>query len=1153
MLNARSMTGSEHANSLFFSLASGLSADAVLTARCLRNRLFRYQACSSTLLHCILAFEHGFGAFAVLLHDSIHTSRFTMTRKELPARAAHLLRAVASTTTCTSAMVESLHAFLVPAAAPLPQPKKKAGAPPPSKKKAPQPAQVKTAGSRARKQPAVAVLEVAGEGSDGVKPQERFELATEIINATLKALTEAIKNPPAQKRRTPLARSSSNASFNSVSNPRSQTPLQPRSANCITNSPGKLSHFRRSSSTASLNQSFGGLRAQAECARIAFAALRSLEGEKGCPALPVFQLESGMAALIEKLIALGFDDLALKELRTLRRRLEASREHSATEKNARKPVMEGDAPDANVETLAGMLRFRNIGAKGQALALIITSQLQTLKILGLRQESPAIEAAVQHLQLGVQHSPASLIQRQIDSDTPGSQGRAARQLETLAQALIALCPNTSFSHQLSPETAFRMQVLALQIRLISWRLLGHQSDLAKEIIDPFSRCLSALNRRSRKGKKDMYEAANNAFQEFQEPVRKMPNFREGMFIAIYQSLADLAQESSQHSEALRWVQDSTKCATRCGASPTQLCSLYCRSATLQLRMHNLNANDEVLATLKDASSSLRGNLQGESAELDDLLAAVASLRKSAFSVFQESRRSPSASKKQTLSALADECSITVLLCLNFIIRYVGIGSDRDENQKTIARREQRTRLASQVVTPTVESVVAMTRLCSRVGSDMWARFEAGLRDCLLLISRLEDADPGVRRTPNVDKGSSSSFVSISNAYWYRYLHLKQTAADAKSLRECLRTSIGLVKNRPLRERLAGLLAIKLERYGQLYEESRDYNKAAEAYADTVRAHMHFGLLRIATRAAATRSIPAIWKSNVELEPLFRTLLAYPRVAAKAAGNNHDLKAYFDVEELSADQRGVLLEQQLLSVISRLLEQDPARALYQTLNELASSLLLLYTKDCFPVRRLRIVVRLLGLLATNAHALENDLQQRLLQEQLEDCSDVHSDLGLQQFLPHLLASRDMFISMRQESPNIKELETVLGSWAQLIQKYPHWDLLETQVYDIADWLLQLDLVAEYLEMHGLDLLRVSALNLLVTIHEAATSMCCSTLVSNLSALGLQHVRLGYSGLAGVTLHKAQRYLEASIIPSEVMIRWLLSYAEYALVNGNLKSW
>ncbi|KAL2056353.1 hypothetical protein ABVK25_003376 [Lepraria finkii] len=1081
-----------------------------------------------------------------------------MTRKELPARAANLQRAVTSTTTCTSATVESLHAFLVPAVASLPQPKKKAGAPPPSKKKAPQPAQVKTAGSRARKQPAIAVLEIAGEGSDGVRPRERFELATEVINATLKALTEAIKNPPAQKGRTLLARSSSNASFNSVSNPRSQMPLQPRSANCITNSPGKLSHFRRSSSTASLNQSLGGLRAQAECARIAFAALRSSEGEKGCPALPVFQLESGMAALIEKLIALGFDDLALKELRILRRRLEASREHSPTETNARKPVMEGDAPDANVETLAGMLRFRNIGAKGQTLALIITPQLQTLKILALRQESPAIEAAVQHLQLGVQYSPASLIQRQIDSDTPGSQGRAARQLETLAQALIALCPKISAqyeksSHQISPETTFRMQVLALQIRLISRRLLGRQSDLAKEMIEPFSQCLSAFNRRSRKGKKDMYEAANNAFQEFQEPVRKMASFREGMFITVYQSLADLAQESSQHSEALRWVQDSMKCATRCGASPTQLCSLYCRSATLQLLTLNLNANDEVLATLKDASSSLRGNLQGESADLDDLLAVVASLRKSAFSVFQESRRSPSASKTQTLSALADECSITVLLCLNFIIRYVGIGSGRDENQKTIGRRQQRIRLASQVATPTVESVVAMTRLCSGVGPEVWARFEAGLRDCLLLISRLEDADPGVRRTPNVDKGSSSSFVSISNAHWYRYLHLKKTAADAKSLRECLRTSIGLVKNRPLCERLAGLLAIKLERYGQLSEESRDYNKAAEAYADTVRAHMHFGLLGIATRAAATRSIPAIWKNNAELEPLSRTLLAYPRVAAKAAGNNHDLKAYFDVEELSADQRGVLLEQQLLSVISRLLEQDPAPALYQTLNELANSLLLLYTENCFPVRRLRIVVRLLALLTTNAHALDNDLQQRLLQEQLEDCSGTHSDLGLQQFLPHLLASRDMFISMRQESPNIKELETVMGSWAQLMQKYPHWDLLETQVYDIADWLLQLDLVAEYLEMNGLELLRVSALHLLATIHEAATSVCCSTLVSNLSALGLQYVRLGYSGLAGSTFHKAQRYLEASIIPSEVTIRWLLSYAEYALVNGNLKSW
>ena len=1119
--------------------------------------MFRYQACPSALLHIVLTFKHGFGVFAALLHNGIHTSKFTMTRKELPARAANLQRAVASTATCTSATVESLHAYLIPVTAPIQRRSTKAGVLAPSKKRAAPTSQVKPAGSRTGKQPSVAVLEVAGGGSDAIEPQERFELATEVINATLKALTEAVKNPIPQKRRTPPARSSSHAPLNNGSNPCSQTPLQPLSVNRITNSPGKVSRFRRSSSTASLAQSLEGLRAQAECARIAFAALRSSE-DNGRPTLPAFQLELGMSALIGKLIALRLDELALKELRILRRRLEAVIEPPSIEKKTGKPVAVEEAPDAKVENLPGMLMFRNVGARGQKLALIVASQLQTLRILALRKETLAIEATVQHLHLDVEYSPANLIQRQVDSATPGSQDRAARQLETLAQCVMALCPNTSSAQEkvsnlsLSPDTAFQMQVLALRVRLIWWRLSGHQGDVAKEIIEPFSRCLSAFHRRSRTDQKDTYEVAKTTFQGFQGPVREMSGFGEGMFITLYQSLADLAQESSQHSEALRWVQHSKRIATGCGVSQTQLCNLYCRCAALQLRIHNSNISDEMLAALKDASSSLRGSLQGEPAELDSLLAAVASLRKSAFSVFQESCRPPSTSKTQCLSACADECSNIVLLCLNFIIRYVGNGSGRDENQKTNARREQRTRSALQVSTPTIESVVAMARLCSRAVSDVWARFETGLRDCLLLISRLEDTDLDAKQTCNVDRGPSSSFVSISNAYWYRYLHMKQTAADAKSLRECLRTSIDLVNNRPLCERLAGLLPMKLERYASLCEESGDYRKAAEVYADSIQAHMHFGFLRTATKAAATRSLPAIWESNDDFGRLSRTLLAYPKVATKAVGALHNLKAYFDVDNLPADERGVLLEQQLLSISSRLLEHDPNPVLCETLNKLARSLLHLYTVNVFPVRRLRVIVRLLGL-SNSPHALGDDILHRLLHEQFEDCPKTHNDLGLKQLLPHLLASRNMYINVRQENPNIKELETVMSSWVHLIQKYPDRSSLETQVYDIGSWLLQLDFVAEYLEMRALDFLRVTTLHLSVTVHETATPICCSTLVLQLSALGLQYVRLGYSGAAGQALHKAQRYLEASEVAPDVRIRWFLSYAEYCLANENLITW
>lgn len=914
-----------------------------------------------------------------------------------------------------------------------------------------------------------------------------------------------------------------------------------------------------------MKQTMDGLRAQAECARIAFATLRSLQCQTDSViALPYLQLESGMSALIGKLLALGFDDIALRELRILKRRLEASKAGSSglgtmSSVNFSK---EEESSDPKTETLAEMLRFRNTSAKGQLLALIITTQLQVLKILALRRDSSATENALQHLQFSLPHSPANLIRQQLASDVPGSQEKVARQLESLAQAFIALCPSVSSAEDdkplasgngLSPDTVFQIQLLAFQVRSTWWKISGHQTNIAKEIVDPFSRCLATYNRRSKLTKAEKYDVAKSALEIIKECIQNVKGFRQEILFSTYHLLADSAQESSYYSEAIDWIRKARDCARESALSRTQICCIKCRLASLEARSQDTNPSNELINSLRDAARSLEGDLHGDSAELDELLPAVACLRRSTFSVFQGSHRSSKAKQIPVQSPLTRECLNIVLLCARFLVRYIGRETSQGGHDKMTVRRDQRRRLAARFTSPAIESVVAMARLSAESEAETWSRLEPGLQDCITLASLITDSNTIENRAIGEDNQASSSHLSISNAYWYRYLYLKRGATDAKSCRECLLMSIELIRNQPLCEKLIGSLPLKLEKFGQLCEDMRDYKKAAQSYEEALHVELDSGLFRVAMEAAATQSVPSILGLDSELLPLARKLSAYPRAALKATNQGSRQRSFYDAKGLSASERGVLLEQQLIYLLSIMDVRGATLAAYDALNDIGTSLLSTYEPTKFPVRRLRVVVRLLRSLLTFPGALESSLIDQLLLEPMEAATDAHFDMGLLRFQPHLTTCRCLLIILRGKSPNIKDLESVIASWSNLVQGNVDWGSLQTQVYDVADWLVHLEMLGEYLDMQGLELYRVSALNITVKIHEAALSVQCSALVSKLSELGLQHVRLGYSGLAGSVLHKAQRHLEAPGLVGKVKLRWYLSYAEYALANGNLKTW
>jgi separase len=58
---------------------------------------------------------------------------------------------------------------------------------------------------------------------------------------------------------------------------------------------------------------------------------------------------------------------------------------------------------------------------------------------------------------------------------------------------------------------------------------------------------------------------------------------------------------------------------------------------------------------------------------------------------------------------------------------------------------------------------------------------------------------------------------------------------------------------------------------------------------------------------------------------------------------------------------------------------------------------------------------------------------------------------------------------------------------------------------------------------------------------------------LCALGLQFLRLGYTGKAGLSLAKAEALVTHRAPSTEAKLRWRVAYAEYLARIGNSVKW
>ena len=872
------------------------------------------------------------------------------------------------------------------------------------------------------------------------------------------------------------------------------------------------------------------------------------------------QLETGMSALVGRLIAIGLDDLALKELRILKRRLETTLNPSNKQllrARGKTDSMQTSNTTGGNQTLADMLEFEVIPPGNAVLALATTVQLHALKLIASSKKPSFIVAALPKLDTESTGSPTQLLLRSA-KESQNQTTKAVRQLEALSQLLLSLCPNISTSEDANviasktsvpPEAAFDLQTIALQNRLLCWKFSGHQGDVEVNVLGPFSRCLAAFARRSQANIRDIYKNSRQAFERIQSVI---PTCSSGIekstkssISNIYKVLGSLAQDAGDFREAIRWLKTFQEGYNTAPFSDVQLCTIAANLATLKLLV---SATDvEVEELLMKVLDGLDGPLKGESSELDELLSAASKLRRAAISVLYKRDPGSTCNTTKTVSdGIRQMCESLILLCPRFSNRYLGKRPDHNSATKTILRHEQRRQLLVKSGFHAIDSAIFLIKAFQSEKRLTWDLMDSTLQDCLRLLEGIGDVPSEL--ADESTSATTSYFVRISHLYFTQHLNMRRDAQDPKNVQYIrpLRRSIDCISSRSASEKKSAIVNSKLERLADIFKLAGRNDEARVALVCLRNELVESGALSIVGKAGQIMPMQAAWDENEATSMLARSISSLLKLELKSGLKFLQPPLY--ETSWAIQERGMVLEL-LLDII----HAQPGFP-QSTQRNVVLELLKVYDPQNFPVRRLRVIAQLLRLDRDQRRDLVDEVKNALAIASLRAVIEQSEDHGLLPYLPHLQALASSALEIQEDHPRVDLLKPHLASWCLILETCKDLETLSRVVDDVSELLSHLSSIADFLQMRGYGKMRIGVLRMIANLNEIPRpNSSPDDLVLSYISLGLQYLELGYSGKAGLALDRAQSYSSNNGVTPEAMLRMHLSYGEYSLFIGNSERW
>ncbi|EED17022.1 separin, putative [Talaromyces stipitatus ATCC 10500] len=1039
------------------------------------------------------------------------------TMEVMDSRLKSVKTAVKSTTTCTTSTLASLQSLLQ--STPPASEKTKANRRTPSSTSTK--TVTRTKSTRSRNPPASSKSSKPAtviQDEEALSLQQRLVLATEVFNTASKALSDALQR---------------NATL--------KAPLQPTSPNRSLSSPKDLSRKPTKPMTTVKGSSEDGLTSTAECAVLALMTLRNLKLENSSKSNNSnLQLEQGACILAGRLIALGAHELAYRELRALKKRLEEDNLRSST-KNSRDHSASDMKAGSGKETTAELLKFSNAEFPGPVLALIVSFQSHVLKLITAERKVLAIEKTCNALSTSSPSSPANIILRSFDAGN-FTKEKAAIQLLSTSNTILSLSTmllKSSVSPSDSTQTrstrlhsTLRLQLVSMEYRIMSWELSGHSGDSKREFLDPLSRFLDGFASSD-------FNIDSSEFAELSATVQRLQSMiaKSGMKGDIHSwkiafNLGKIAQEASCLKEALTYFSSATEKLTE--EDPMAQSLIRCRIAIVYLHLFKNNKTYHlVIESLTAAALGMKSANRGSASDLEALLVESARLKKIAMAKIGELLSSDADFPKAMMMATID----FLHAFLRFLRRYI------NRPQSNLAEGDTGIQMqplsnAKNIVIAAVESAIVLGKISIVNQFPIWGDLQPIFSDSARLLNTFEVS--GLEHTEDGLDWRATS-VKLSNLFWSRYLKRKESGDTHEQLIPLLEQSVNILQDCPVPQKSTGFSALKLERLAHLYLDAKMGAKSLVYFEKSIQEYIDAGVLEQQIAYLSGRPPHAcLQDSNSPGFNLTRVLSAYLKMQLRRPANDNNSK--FEGKSLDVEARAFLLEWQL-GVLADFHSHDATCEKFKILfQELLSEMLSLYSSDEYLIFRLRVVRLVLRFVLDHPDSIETSVSESLIQDAQLHLSNLSSNTQHGPYAPFIANSLKLILLFHDGHVNEEDFRDTISFWASIIQECTNWESLESIIDDIDILLAQAQAASDFAEARGYWTLQFAASKVLLTIYEMQEIRDGSSLVLASSRCALQYCRHGDHRAARDLLERVKQRVKLADASRYAAITYQLAIAE-----------
>lgn len=964
---------------------------------------------------------------------------------------------------------------------------------------------------------------------------ERLVLATEVFNTTLKTLSDAVKLSSSKRQNDPRS---------------SSTPLQLASPNNAGRSPkkSKLSKYTQLD-TAAVDQ---GLLSVAECARSALSCLRSLKTEQGQDEQGLnMQLEQGACVLAGRYLSLGLNDLAYKELRALKRRIQSYLDSVSSKKTTGSSRKTTAQEEEGKERMSDLLTFTSIANAKSVLGLLVTFQSNALRLLASEKRPATTRKVCLSLQLSDQSSPASVIMAAVESGSL-TKDKAALQLQLLSSTVLSMASGSqtddSTKDRLRPITTLTLQLLSMEMRSMGWKLSGHICEEGKELWDPLSRYLASFAHHNKGIEKSEFAVLYKTIVRLQsaiaKPERKLSTTQVHSVARIATILGQLAQDADCVEEALQLFTEAVK--PLFDGQCLSLATVRCKIASLHFQRikSSKSSHGEIANAVSEASAALALQLKGSAGDLDELLVEAAKLKKISMAWLGDAVTKDKS--KSVADDIPDRIREYLYGFLRFLRRYVGRQPTEDSEQKEHETFEKRVTACKNIILAAIDSAIAMGKLSVMSQSPPWDEMLSILVDCQRLLMTIGVA------SKNSDSDSGMGLVKLSNLFWSRYIKEKECGKDYRSLVPLLKHSTSLLSGCSASQRNTGFAALKYERLAHLYMDGNMGAESDKAFCQSISEHIDAGALdQVAVDAAGNYPHRACQDPKSGGFMLGRAISGYVRM--KLRNRTSESAEVFDNQQLGLEQRGLVLEWQM-GLLTELHAHAYSDEIFRsTFSSVASRLLDIYTRQSYPIRRMRAMLCTMRFLLERPSALESEVLENIVDECVEfsEHGSLGNDYKLAVYATHIRNALQLTVRLHQGNLQPFELNQIISSWTSMVADCHDWQSLGSCIVDVDYWILQLKAIVDYTEIHGLWKVQLSALELVLRVTELQESGDFSEAIIVLSRLVLQYCRLGHCKKASGLLVRADQCLRSNEISCLATLSYKLARGEYLLETGEIE--